>query len=322
MGYLRGSDRDISYLKETVAGEVEDATYALGVITVPTTEAFQLMRTTGDSFNLTRDTFESGELRSDRGVVDLKSGNKQSSGSVDFELSYANFDAMIEAVLETADTFAAVGSVITNGKLMIPYSFEKGFVAGAHYQIYTGMYANTLSLNLAANSQVTGSIEFIGMNQEVRGSSASSVAKTEPTPGGLFDSYTGEIKEGGVTIGDITSLTLSVSNNLSPTFVLMNDSVKEVIDGRCMVEGTVSAYFANADLYNKFVTDVDSSIQFTLKDSAEPTHGYTFTLSKIKYTGADMPVSDEGPVTISMPFKALQDGTNGTIKIAKLPAVT
>ena len=318
MSLLRGSGRDISYLKETTTpGQVEGATYVDGVITVQTTEAFQLLRTTGDSFNLSRDTFESNELKSDRGVSDLKSGNKQAAGSVDIELSYENFEDMIEAVLETADTLSIPTDTIQNGITMIPYSIEKGFPNGNHYQIYTGMYANTLSLNLQANSQVTGSIEFIGMDQEVRTTPASSVAKTEPISGGLFDSFTGDIKEGGVSIGTITSMSLTITNGLTPTFVLMNDAVKEVIDGRCMVEGSLSVYFENATLYNKFVNDTESSIEFTLTDPASSPDGYTFLLPRVKYTGADMPVSDEGPVTVTMPFKALQHATNGTIKITK-----
>ena len=277
------------------------------------------MRTTGDSFNLTRDTFESAELRADRGITDSKAGNKQSSGSVDVEISYENFDDMLEAILESADTLVDGGDTIQNGTTMIPYSIEKGFPAGNHYQIYTGMYANTFNLNLQANSQVTGSIEFVGMNQEVRTTPASSVAKTEPVSGGLFDSFTGEIKEGGAVIGDITSLSLTISNNLSPTFVLMNDSVKEVIDGRCMVEGSLSVYFSDATLYNKFVNDLESSIEFTLTDPASGAelNGYTFLLPRVKYSGADMPVNAEGPVLVTMPFKALQDSVNGTIKITK-----
>lgn len=318
MSLLRGSGRDISYLKEiTTPGRVEGAVYTSGIISTPTTESFQLMRTTGDSFNLNRDTFESNELRSDRGITDLKSGNKQASGSVDFELSYDNFDDMLQAILESPDALTVATDVITNGTTMHPYSIQKGFPLGNHYQIYTGMYANTMTLNLAANSQVTGSIEFVGMNQEVRTSSASSVADTAAVSGGLFDSFTGEIKEGGVTIGDITSLTLNINNNLTPTFVLMNDAVKEVIDGRCMVDGTMSVYFENATLYNKFVNDTLSSIEFTLTDPASSPDGYTFLLPRVKYTGATMDVSDEGPVTVTMPFMALQDSVNKTIKITK-----
>lgn len=318
MRFLRGSGRDISYLKEVTPGYVDGADYSGGeVIVTPTTESFQLMRTTGDSFNLNRDTFESNELRSDRGITDLKSGNKQASGSIDFELSYENFEDMMEAVLESADTLSVATDSIQNGTTMQPYSFQKSFPAGNHYQVYTGMYANTMTLNLAANSQVTGSVEFIGMKQEVRTASASSVADTATVSGGLFDSFTGEIKEGGVVIGDVTSMNITINNNLTPTFVLMNDSVKEVIDGRCMVEGTMTVYFEDATLYNKFVNDTQSSVEFTLTDPASSPDGYTFLLPRVKYTGATMDVSDEGPVTVTMPFQALQDSTDGTIKITK-----
>lgn len=305
MAYARGSGRDISYIKEVTPG------------TTPALPAMIKMRTTGDSFNLNRDSFQSDELRADRAITDMKLGNKQASGNIDFELSYENFEDMLEAVLESPDTLTIPTDVIKNGTTQTYFTIEKGFPGVPHFQVYTGMTPNTFNLNLQSNSQVTATIEFLGLDQSTDTVSiADSVV--EPTLGGLFDSYTGEIKEGGATIGDITSLTMTINNNLTPTFVLMNDAVSEIIDGRCNIEGTLSVYFADATLYNKFASESESSIEFTLTVSGS-TDGYTFLLPRVKYTAADMPVADEGPVTVTMPFQALQDNVveNATIKITK-----
>lgn len=305
MTKLRGSGRDLAYIKEETSG------------TTPDTPAFTKMRTTGDSFNLTRDSLESAELRADRAITDLKLGNKQSGGSIDFELSYENFEPFLEAVLESADELNATTDVIKNGITMIPYTIEKSWPANNVYQRYTGMYANTLNLNIASNSQITGSIEFVGKGFATDTDIIVGATYIEPTLGGLFDSYTGELKEGGTTIGYVSSLSLTISNGLEALFALFNDEVSEVIDGRCSIEGSLQIYFENSTLFDKFVNDTESSLEFTLTSGA--TDGYTFLLPRIKYTGGDMPVSGEGAVMVTMPFKALHDNVteNATIKITK-----
>lgn len=308
MAKLRGSGRDLAYIKEVTSG------------TTPATPAFTKMRTTGDSFNLTRDSLESAELRADRAITDLKLGNKQSGGSIDFELSYENFEPFLEAVLESADELGAVGSEIKNGITMIPYTIEKSWSASNIYQRYTGMYANTLNLNIASNSQITGSLEFIGKGFETGTDIITGATYAEPTLGGLFDSYNGVLKEGlgaGVVIGYVSSLSLTISNGLEALFSLFNDEVSDVIDGRCSIEGSLQIYFEDSTLFDKFVSDEESALEFTLTTGA--TTGYTVRLPRIKYTGGDMPVSGEGAVMVTMPFKALHDNIteNATIKITK-----
>ena len=301
--YARGSDRDLSYIKEVTAG------------VTPATPVMKALRNTGDSFNLTRDSFVSAELRSDRAMTDLKLGNKQASGDIQFELSYTNFDDMLEAVLYSLETFAVDGT-IKNGKKQQTFTIEKGFPDSTHFQQFKGMTPNSLTLTINANAQVTGTVSFIGMDQTITTTTiASSV--TPAIAGGLFDSFNGSITEGGVS-ADITSLTITIDNGVEPVFVLMNNGAKALIDGRCNITGTLNVLF-DKTLYAKFSNETESSLEFTLTTVEQPLNGYTFTLPRIKFTGADMPVNSEGVVGVTMPFQALQsEVTSSTIEIEKL----
>ncbi len=305
MAKLRGSDRDLSYIKEVTPG------------VTPVNPAMKLMRTTGDTFQLSRDSFTSAELRADRGITDMKLGNKQTSGTINFELSYENFEDFLAGVLESDTEFTALdGSEIKNGKTLYSYTIEKGFVSGGHYQVYRGMSPNTLSLSLQSNSQVTGSIEFMGRTYTV-GVATIADSVVQPRQGGLFDSYTGSIKEGGSTIGYVSSMNITITNGLETLFALFNDSVTDIIDGRCNVTGSVVIYFENSTMFDKFANETESSIEFTLLDNLG--NGYTFLLPRVKYSSADMPVNGEGVVMVTMPFQALQDSVTGaTVKVTKI----
>lgn len=304
MAKLRGTGRDLAYIKEATVG------------TTPATPVFTKMRTTGDSFKLSRDSFESNELRADRARTDVKLGNKQSGGTINIELSYTNFDDFMESVLESEQTFAG-DTTITNGTTMQSYTIEKSWPNEAVFQRYTGMFPNTFSLNVASNSQITASMEFLGVDYASDTAIITGATYNEPVLGGLFDSYNGVLKEGGVTIGYVSSLTLNISNNLEALFSLFNDAVDEVIDGRCMVDGSLVIYFENSTMFDKFANETESSLEFTLTANGT-TDGYTFKLPRIKYTDADMPVSGEGAITVTMPFTALHDSVEGhTISITK-----
>jgi hypothetical protein len=57
------------------------------------------LRHTSCSLILNKDTFQSGELRDDRQITDFRHGTKRVSGNIGFEMSYAEFDSMLQAVL-------------------------------------------------------------------------------------------------------------------------------------------------------------------------------------------------------------------------------
>lgn len=79
-GFGRGSQRGIRYIAEVTPG------------TTPATPNMKIFRTTNDTLNLGKQTFQSQELRSDRQIVDLRHGTQQAAGDLGFELSYGSVD--------------------------------------------------------------------------------------------------------------------------------------------------------------------------------------------------------------------------------------
>ena len=300
MSLGRGSGRSITYIKEVIPN------------VTPTAPAMTTFRNTGDSFELKKDSFQSSELRADRAVTDLTMGNKQTGGGLDFEWSYTNFDDFLVAALFADTSDLTVG--ITNGITPHSFTFEKGLPSLNFFQQFTGVMVNKLSLSLQGNSPVTGSLDLIGMGYE---KTTATIADSiiPPVSGGLFDSYNLVLKENDIELGVALSLSLNIANNISPAFALGDDSAIDLVDGRCNVDGSMTIYFENSVIYDKFANNTESSLELEISSGANK---YTIDLPRVKYTTAGNPVSDEGPINVAMNFQALQDDTAGyTIKITK-----
>ena len=68
--------------------QVAEASYGV----TPATPAFKPIRINSTTLGLSKNTFESGELRSDRNTADLRHGTMQVGGDIVSELSFGSFD--------------------------------------------------------------------------------------------------------------------------------------------------------------------------------------------------------------------------------------
>lgn len=293
MACAQGSRHEINYIQESTFG------------VTPATPVFKAFRNTGTTLELSKTSLVSNELRSDRQISDFRGGNKQVGGDISFELSADSFDDMLEAALGGTWTT----DVLKAGTTQRSFTIERLFDDVTQYLRYTGMVASGFSLSVNPDAMVEGSVSFVGKGQEVSqtivtGATYSSAPTTLP-----FDSFSGTINEGGASIATVTGLEITLDNGSEASFVVGSAETPCIVDGRSNLAGTVTAQFRDEVLLNKFINETESSLEFTLTDG---TNSQTFLLPRIKYTGGSVPVSDEGLVTISLPFQALYDETEAS----------
>lgn len=299
-----GSGHSMAYIAESTYG------------TTPSTPAFSNIRHTSCSLGLSKSTLESAEISGDRQIKHLRHGNKSVSGDIGFELSYTTFDDFLEATLGgtwDADTPSAGIDQLQVGSTRRSFTVERKFgnIATPEYHRYLGCEFNTMSLSVAPDAMITGSFSLIAQDAStpatsaISGSSYGAATTTDP-----FDSFTGTIDEGGSSIATVTSLELTIENGLNPMFVVGSALTDRPGIGKSRVTGTMTAFFQDATLLNKFINETASSLVFVLQDPAGNT--YDFTLPNIKYTGGQPDVDGEGEVSISLPFTALYDSTEGS----------
>lgn len=301
MTFATGGFSGVNYVEEVTWG------------TTPSTPTMIALRNTSAGLVLSKDTFQSEELRSDRQISDFRHGTFQVGGDIGFELSYGEYDTLMEAAL--FGTWST--NVLKAGIDEKFFTIEREQTDITQYGVFTGCYMNTMNLSIAANAIVTGTFGVVGKSASYSGTplDASPTASQTASP---FDSFTGTLKEGGVTIAVITSIDLTVDNGVEPTFVVGSNSSARNVAGRSNVSGTVTAYWEDATLLNKFINETESSLELTLGDGLS--ESYVIEIPRLKYGGGDNSVSDEGPVEISMPFQALYDETETTnIKITRIP---
>ena len=302
------------------AGYIVESTYG----TTPATPAFTNLRLTSTSLGLSKTALESNELSSTRQVLHYRHGNKQVGGDIGFELSYGTFDDFLEAALGgtwATDTPSAGIDQLKAGLTRRSFTIERKFgdLDTPEYHRYTGCEINSMSLSVAPDAMVTGSFSMIGQDYSpgntsiITGATYPAGTTTEP-----FDSFTGTIDEGGSTIGIVTALEMSLENGLNPLFVVGSDTTLEPGIGKLRASGTVTVFFQDSTMLNKFVNETASTLELTLLDPAG--NEYYFHLPNIKYNGGQPDTSDDSEITLSMPFVALYDATEASaIVIERTP---
>jgi hypothetical protein len=86
-----------------------------------------------------------------------------------------------------------------------------------------------------------------------------------------------------------------------------------------MVTGSVTAYFENTTLMDKFVNETTSALQFTLTDALG--NDYIVLLPKVKYNSGNPEVSGPGVITLTLDFVSLfNSASDKQIKITRVPA--
>ncbi len=269
----------------------------------PGTPGFTPIRHRGISGGLTKDTFISETLRSDRQIEDMRHGAKKIAFDIPIELSYTSFDPLIEATL--CGTWSA--DVCKAGTTRRSYTIESDFadITTGRYHRFLGCVFNTMQLQINANAMVTGSFGVVGQDITVADAAVAGATYADPATTSPFDSFSGTIDEGGSPIAVVTEISLNLDNGVAPRFVVGSDLTLLPSMLRSTLTGQVTAYFENSTLLNKFVNETESSIEVVLEDLAGNTH--TIYLPRIKYTGGPVNVQGFGPITIALPFQALYE---------------
>ena len=214
MATASGINKIVSYKKETAFGELP----------VVTTGA-QTIRRVSSTFNLTKETYQSEEIRTDYQLVDFRHGVRSVEGSISGELSagtYADFLASALARNWTAATPSALGSTTiasvggtytitrTTGSWLTD-AVRVGSVIRLTGFATANNNANLLIIALTATVATVVALNSVALTPETvaSGGAFTATGKTTyaPTTGHTDDSYTFEewyadIGQSEVTVGN------------------------------------------------------------------------------------------------------------------------
>lgn len=298
-----GSRHSMGYIAESAYGST------------PATPTFIDVRHTSCSLGLTKTELESAEIRPDRQIAHYRHGNKSVAGDIGFELSYGSFDDLLEAALcgtWDTDTPSAGIDQLQVGTTRRSFTVERNFanLDTPEWHRYTGTEINSLSLSVAPDAIITGTFNAVAQDYAIATSIISGATYPAATTTEPFDSFSGTITEGGSSIATVTSLEMTLENGLSSLFTVGSATTSLPSIGKSRVTGTMTTFFQSKALLDKFINETASSLVFVLQDPAGNT--YDFTFPNIKYNGGQPDVEGEGEITVSLPFIALYDSTEGS----------
>lgn len=295
MAFAQGSRSSLSFIPEVTFG------------TTPAGNFTNLPFST-HSLNLTKERLAGNDIQSDRMPRVDRHGNRQVAGDIAVDLRDGDYDAFLESAMLSAFS-TDVLKVGTTPKF---FSIEDYAADVDQARLFTGMTVSSMGISLAPNQMVTTTFGMVGKDMTI-----GAVEKTQDAASGAapFDAYSGDIAIGNVASstasGIVTGLDFTLTNSFAPTFVIGDDSAPALEVGRAEIEGTLTAYFENAALINRFLDEVESELEVSVND---PTglNAYSFLFPRIKINSADVGVDGPTSRIISMSFVALFDATEGT----------
>jgi hypothetical protein len=301
MAFAQGSRSSLSFIVESTFG------------TTPAGNFTNLPFST-HSLNLTKDRVAGNDIQADRMPRVDRHGNRQVAGDIAVDLRDADYDAFLESAM--LNTWAI--NVLKVGTTPKFFSVEDYAADIDQSRVFTGCSVSSMAISLAPNQMVTTTFSMVGKDMVISGTEKTQDAASGAAP---FDAYSGDIAIGNVggssAVAIVTSLDFTLNNSYAPTFVIGDDSAPSLEYGRAEVEGTLTAYFEDASLINRFLNETETEIEVSVDD---PTGGnsYTFLFPKVKINSADVGVDGPTSRMISMSFVALYDATEGTnLKITR-----
>jgi len=301
MAFAQGSRSSLSFVTEATFG------------TTPAGNFTNLPFST-HSLNLTKDRVAGTDIQADRMARVDRHGNRQVGGDIVVDLRDGDFDSFLESAMLNA----WATNVLKVGTTPKFFSIEDYAADIDQSRVFSGMSVSTMAISLAPNQMVTTTFGMVGKDMTISATEKTQNAASGAAP---FDAYSGDISIGNVggasPVAIVTALDFTLNNSYAPTFVIGDDSAPSLEYGRAEVEGTLTAYFEDAALIDRFLNETETEIEVSVDD---PTGGnsYTFSFPRVKINSADVGVDGPTSRMISMSFVALYDTTEGTnLKITR-----
>ena len=262
------------------------------------------------SLNLSKERVAGNEIQPDRMPRVDRHGNKSVSGDVAVDLRDTAYDSLIESAMLSAFSTGVI-KVGTTPKFLTLEDYAADIDQA---RLFTGCSVSTMSVSMAPNQMVSATFGMVGKDMTISGTEKTVAAGGVGEP---FDAYSGALKVADVdgigaasALSIITSVDFTVTNSFSPTFVVGSDSAPALEFGRAEVEGTVTAYFEDLALVNRFLDETESAIEVSVADPSANT--MTFLFPRVKFNAADIPVDGPTSRVVTLPFVALYDDTELT----------
>lgn len=215
------------------------------------------------------------------------------------------------------------GTLLRNGTDFHSYHIQKK-LAAALFLNYAGAYITGGSLTASVGDFVQGSLNLLAASETNNTSDQSTGGVTAAPTGNVMDTVAGfqNLQADDTDVaGVVQSIDWSLTkNNARGQYGVGSADAQGMGRGTVQVDGNMSVYFTNYDLYDEYKAETDKLVSFRVVDGDGA--GYVFTLPQV--TLINPAIQAGGPdtdVMANFALEASQDSVTGcTIQIDKFAA--
>lgn len=312
MAFSQGSRSRLSYIAESTFGTTPSGNFASLPFSTHT-------------LDLTKERVQGNDIQSDRMPRHDRHGNRNAVGDIVFDFRADEYDALLESVMfSTWDASpSSAPDELKVGTTQKSFSIEDYAADIDQARIFTGMTVSQAQFSVRPNQMVTTTMSFVGKDMSISATEKTVDASSLNAP---FDAYSGALTIGDTggalsSVATVTGIDFSINNELSPTFVVGSSTTPQLEYGRAMIEGTITAYFEDLSLVNRFLNETESALKVTVDDPTAANE-YGFFFPRVKFNGASVPLSNPQSRIITIPFVALYDSTEDSNLVITRPDTT
>ncbi len=219
----------------------------------------------------------------------------------------------------TVTTDIVVGDTLSIGTIRRTMSVLSNFPdddGTADYQLVTGVETTGFTFDIAVNALVTGTIPTLGRDLTLLGATPPTGSTFDPQiTTEVFSSLDSRILQDGVIIGFFSSLSMTNNNNQSAQFEIGSGAVAFIEKGRANNTLSISTFFSNTDLLQKFLDETEVQLIAIL----EGINGsLMFDFPTVKYTSGSPEVAGETAIVQSLEAQATGNIDNSSLIIRRL----
>lgn len=225
-------------------------------------------------------------------------------------------DPQPSKVLAAGESFTISGKMLRNGIMKRSFVVEQGFTDVSKYFRFNGQRLGTMSLDLASGAVINGSFGFQGASAEQGDTSFADSTTTDVTTTTSTVNATenvGDIRESSamdILANTVQSFSLNVDNALRDQSAVGEKYPKGIGYGRQTVSGSMTVYFENGNLYDKFLNHTYTQLSIDAFDGAATPNRIRITLPRVIFQTDNPNVGGiDQDVTESIDFTAIYDPT-------------
>lgn len=300
------------FIASALQGEwVDDVGAGVDSVDLTVASVATLGAVAGDTFNTTNGvvTVESIDSKAEEVVLTYVEGANEPVTFEFFGLETITIDG--DDFETTAYTDALQSATVRAGDTRKSFSVIRefsDFEAGEEpFLLYSGCEVSAMAITAAANGLAKATFSFFG--RDMVGPSATAPAGTSYAPAfdsEPFDTFSGALEINGVEQCIATDYSLNINNGHAARFTIGCSASQDPMVSQSVVDGSLTVYLENAQLYKRFVEEEKLSIKLTLSDSRG--NQLILNLPNLKIGSGTQPdVSGDGSIPITLNFTAHKD---------------